>query len=689
MDTEFLRLYAETRAFTHGQPSHARIVDHGKKVLFLRGEAHSPVLALYELDLDTKSERLVLRAEDLLADEVLSDEERARRERMRLSARGLASFQIGRGDALLLLPLGGRVFTFDRASGEHEDLGVEGAIDAQLSPDGRHIGFVRSHNLYVMEIATRRLTVITEGGTAQVSYGEAEFVAQEEMGRMSGYCFSADGRSICYQSSDTREVERWTIMDPLRPEREPLRFAYPRPGQNNAEVRLFTARIDAPTQRREILWDRDRFPYVAAFRWPGPLWLVVQDREQHRTLVLEAEGLEPSVVIEERDEAWVNLWRQMPMACRDGFLWISERTGRAVLSLHDHTGRAVRPLIDDVVEVIRIEGDRVFVLATDDPKALSLYEVPLDGTTPKRFDLPAGERGVHIAHDHFIDAVATPTAFRTSTVRTIDTGEAVATLKSVALPPPVEPQVHFQTVDASGRTYHAAVIRPRGREGKLPVLLSVYGGPHHMHVTAQREPYFREQWLADLGFIVVAIDNRGTPRRGREWERAILRDLASVPLQDQTDALTTLMRQHPEMDAERVGVFGWSYGGYLAALCVLSRPDVFKSGVAGAPVTDWLDYDTHYTERYLKLPKDNEAGYATSGLLDRAKDLVRPLLLIHGTADDNVYFSHTLKLSDRLTRQGISHRVLPLAGATHMVTEPELVVRLWEAIASHFVMTLA
>jgi dipeptidyl-peptidase-4 len=192
------------------------------------------------------------------------------------------------------------------------------------------------------------------------------------------------------------------------------------------------------------------------------------------------------------------------------------------------------------------------------------------------------------------------------------------------------------------------------------------------------------QWLADQGFIVVAIDNRGTPGRGRDWEKAIYQKFGSVPLDDQVRVLQDLAKQHPEMDLARVGITGWSFGGYLSGLAVLRRPDVFKAAVAGAPVTDWDDYDTHYTERYLGLPQQSPEAYRSASLLTYARNLRRPLLLVHGTADDNVYFRHTLKLADALFRAGKDFDVLPLSGLTHMVPDPVVMENLYGRIARFF-----
>ncbi len=227
---------------------------------------------------------------------------------------------------------------------------------------------------------------------------------------------------------------------------------------------------------------------------------------------------------------------------------------------------------------------------------------------------------------------------------------------------------------SGGRRLRSALLLPGGQEpdGPLPVLLNPYGGPHGQRVVAARGAYAEAQWFADQGFAVVITDGRGTPGRGPRWERAIWRDLAGPVLDDQVEALHALAAADERLDLGRVGIWGWSFGGYLAALAVLRRPDVFRAAVAGAPVTDWRLYDTHYTERYLGLPDADAEAYRSSSLLADAAKLERPLLLVHGLADDNVTVAHTLRLSTALLVAGRAHAVLPLGGVTHM-TGNELV----------------
>jgi dipeptidyl-peptidase-4 len=242
------------------------------------------------------------------------------------------------------------------------------------------------------------------------------------------------------------------------------------------------------------------------------------------------------------------------------------------------------------------------------------------------------------------------------------------TITSHAETPLVTPEVDLFA--AGNRSLATAVLLPTNHDGsKLPVLLDPYGGPHALRATRSHNAYLTSQWFADQGFAVVVTDGRGTPGRGTSWERAVHDDLATAPLDDQIDALHAAAERHEEIDLDRVAIRGWSFGGYLAALAVLRRPDVFHAAIAGAPVTEWRLYDTHYTERYLGNPDDQSDAYEASSLLPIASDLTRPLLLIHGLADDNVVAAHTLRLSSALLSAGRAHEVLPLVGVTHMTPQ--------------------
>ncbi|MEO0811619.1 MAG: prolyl oligopeptidase family serine peptidase [Myxococcota bacterium] len=238
------------------------------------------------------------------------------------------------------------------------------------------------------------------------------------------------------------------------------------------------------------------------------------------------------------------------------------------------------------------------------------------------------------------------------------------------------------------RMYHAAVTKPPGLKAgqKVPGLFYVYGGPTSVTVDRRGSRLLLDRWLARAGFVVFRIDGRGTPRRGRDWNRAISGDLFSAPLEDYVEAVALLGEKVPELDTDRIGIFGWSFGGYASAMSVMREPGVFHAAVAGAPVVDWGDYDTHYTERYLGVPEDRstDPAYRVSDVLTYAESLRRPLMVVHGTADDNVFFIHTTRLSDALTKAGRMHRVVPIANETHSVKDPERVKGMYLSIVQFF-----
>ncbi len=410
-------------------------------------------------------------------------------------------------------------------------------------------------------------------------------------------------------------------------------------------------------------------------------------------------------LVTETDPAWVNIHQDVPrwLPGGAGFLWISEAEGGPQLQVHDSAGQRKYVLVPAsagfqnivaVQDIGAVQGDaknsELIYNASADPTQAHLFRTALAaGSKPQRLTREVGlHSGVFGKREVKADIwVLTSRTLASMPVTTVlrDDGSVVGELASVAEKEPFEPRQEL--VEIGTKTpFHAAVVLPRqfDKNKKYPVIVDVYGGPHHLHVQATRSRWLLDQWYADQDFIVVALDGRGTPGRGRDWERAIYKKFGSVPLNDQVAGLKELAARYPAMDLGRVGIDGWSFGGYLAGLAVMRRPDVFKAGVAGAPVVDWLDYDTHYTERYLGEPPRDDDSYRESSLLTYAADLQRPLLLLHGTADDNVYFRHSLKLVDVLFRHGKDFEIVPLSGLTHMVPDPVVMERLHARIAGFF-----
>jgi dipeptidyl-peptidase 4 len=701
-DGEFLKQYAETYRFTLGPPTSIKVTDQGDSVLFLRSGPRSFVRDLYEFDVSTGREQLLASANDLLQGqhERISAKERARRERMRLAARGIAEFEISRDGWRILVPLSGSLYLLDRSTGNSRELTSNAGtpIDARFSPDGKSIASVRDGDLYVIDVATGAERRLTQGATETLTRGLAEFVAQEEMSRMHGYWWSPDSQRIVYQETDTSEVEQLHIADPTQPAREPETWRYPRPGKNNARVRLGSISVTGG-DTTWIQWDANRYPYLAAVTWEdnSPLTILVQNREQIEEILLAVDAATgiAEELLKEIDPAWINLDGGMPywLADGSGFLWSTERDGAWQLELRRRDGTApatLTPVGLGYRGLAGVDEERgsIFVSGGDDPTQAHLFEVSLEpGVSPTRkiTDEPGLHAAIYSKRGGTSVRILRPLRGETRHQVFRPDGQLAGNLNSVAESPPFEPNLELTTV-GDEPSLHAAIIRPRRFVPTLryPVIVHVYGGPHSQTVLTSDRAYLLDQWIADHGFIVVSIDGRGTPARGREWERAIKGNFIELPLADQVRGLAALGQKYPEMDLSHVGIFGWSFGGYFSAMAVMQRPDVFHVGIAGAPVVDWQDYDTHYTERYLGLPAENKAGYEASSVLTYASKLERPLLIIHGTADDNVYFLHSMKLCDALFRAGKPYDFLPLTGFTHMVPDPLVTQRLYGRIVEYF-----
>lgn len=702
VDVGFLQDYAQTRRFLAGRPVQVKVTPDGAAALFLRSEARDNRQTLYELNLGTGESREWLSPERLLdgAAETLSAEEKARLERQRVTARGFISYQLSADGKRALVALSGQLYTVERATGAVTRLatGPGPCIDPKFSPDGGLVTYVRGFDVYAVDLKRNRERALTKGGTAARPNGLAEFVAQEEMSRFSGYWLSPDGRTLVWQQTDLSGVEQLSIADPLHPEAAPERFAYPRPGKANARVSLWVGNVvgGRPVQVR---WDDAAYPYLASVVWKdGPLTLVVQNRQQTREQVLAVDvGTGHTRVLHtEEDAAWLKLDQRVPLWwAGHGFFWVTERNGGPEVELRGPDGALVASWVKPEAGYAALVGfdaptKTLYFSGGPNPTERHLYRV-VDGGAPQRVPGPLTGPALEDATligGHLVVTSTSLERMPVTHVLKLPGGEVVAEVPSVAVEPTLELKAEVRQLPDDGAW--TMVLRPKDFKAgqKYPVVLEVYGGPGHLEVTHGRRENLLLQWLANQGFIVVKADGRGTPRRGRAWERAIKYDFATLTAGDQLAALKAVGARVPELDLSRVGVYGWSFGGYLSALLALAHGDALKGAVSGAPVVDWLDYDTHYTERYLGVPQEHPEAYAVSSLLTYVPKATRPILLMHGTADDNVYFLHTLKLSDAMFRAGKPHCVLPLSNFTHMVPEPLVLERQWERIVDFFRQTL-
>jgi dipeptidyl-peptidase-4 len=688
----FPRRHARTRGFTLGRPRGFAVGADGARVAFLRSAAgDDPVNRLWVLDLAGGGERQVADPAALLGGPggpgELPAAELARRERARERAGGIVAFGADRDLTVAAFALAGRLFVADLTAGgpggsdpglpaaspsPPRELAGGGVLDPRVDPTGRRVAWVAGGALHVAALATAAApssTLLAGEDDPEVTWGLAEFVAAEEMDRGRGYWWAPDGERLAVARVDTRAVARFHLTDPADPAAEPAALPYPAAGTANAEVRLAVVGLDGG--RVEVAWDRAAFPYLAAVVWEpdGPLTLLVQSRDQTATRVLAADPDSGATteLASHHDPVWVELVPGVP-AFMDGRLLLTADDPGCDTRRLTVDGAPVTPPGLQVQEVVASGGGAVLLAASEEPTEVHLWRV-VPGQPAERLTGEPGHYGAVAAGE--VTVVTSATLDRDGATTTVQRpGGPPMTIGSLAEAPSVRPRPLL--LRAGRRELRAALLLPGGPfRPPLPVLLDPYGGPHHRQVLAARDRFLVAQWFADQGFAVLVADGRGTPGRGPAWERAVHRDLAGPALDDQVEALHAVAATHPELDLQRVAIRGWSFGGYLAALAVLRRPDVFHAAVAGAPVTDWRLYDTHYSERYLGHPDRDPDAYRRSSLLDDAAwaSPPRPLLLVHGLADDNVVAAHTLRLSGLLLAAGRPHSVLPLSGVTHMAVQ--------------------
>ncbi|NNE96550.1 MAG: S9 family peptidase [Acidimicrobiales bacterium] len=673
---EFPRAYAETQRFSLGAPRSFTIIDDGKAVLFLRSASGtSPSLSLWALDMATGQERVVVDPASLGVADDLTPEEQARRERARESAGGIVRYAVAESASIATFVLDGAVYLVDVPTQSVREVGTATpAFDPRLSPDGTAIAYVCNSELRVVTLGTdptsdRDRTMSPAEPNPAVSWGLAEFVAGEEMNRTRGFWWSPESDALLATRVDVSEVQRWYIGDPAHPATAATEIRYPAAGTPNARVSLH--HIPLSGDSNEINWQTDGLEYLADVAWSedGPLY-VAQSRDQRTTSIvsIDVHGGTTAELRVIGDAHWTELQPGAPQL-RGGVLYtIEDLPDRRALCID---GTPASELPTQVRSIVSIEDDGVIVTASlDDPTQIHLLKYPADGGGCQRLSDEPGVHGATAASGTMVVSTAMPTSPVTSF--TVSRGDASYPIRSHAADPTLRAEPEFLFLGERGLAI--ALFLPSDHNGTspLPVLLDPYGGPHAQRVLRTHNPHLVSRWFAENGYAVIVTDGRGTPGRGPAFEREVWGDLAGPVLEDQLAALDAVAKLHPYLDINRVGIRGWSFGGYLAALAAMRMPERIHAAIAGAPVTEWKLYDTHYTERYLGHPDIHPDHYQRSSLLPDAPSLSRPLLLIHGLADDNVVAAHTLQLSSALLAHGRPHRVLPLSGVTHMT--PQAVV---------------
>ncbi len=699
-DDTFPRQYARTQRFTLGEPRTFSISPDGTRVVFLRSRSGSdPVNCLWELDLETSTERLIvdpLALAESATSTDLSPEELARRERLREAGGGITAYSVDDELEVFAFAISGQLFVGNFATASTRHIPSPGPVfDPRLDPTGRRIAFVCDGELFCVDsdrdvdrTSNEQVPHLVAGRSLfdedrTVSWGVADFIAAEEMNRYRGFWWSTDGRRLAVARVDESPVSEWTIADPAQPWLPGHTVRYPAAGTANAHVSLSIFHIEGVADssdfdRRDVEWNTSDLPYLADVSWSGPddVVVTVQSRDQKTVVIGRATWNEPQLRAStaETSDTWVDLVTGSPSVLADGtIITVADRDGVNRLIV---AGSSVSPDELDVRHIVTSNEGGVVFAAIDvrRPECWGIWHWDRSKSSIRSLTPSDGVHSATVAGPTVVIRRSSLSQERaTVSVTQLDNPQNVAVeIESFAEAPLLEPNVQF--VRAGERGIPCALILPRNVAPgtRLPVLMDPYGGPHAQRVVDSYAAHCTSQWFADQGYAVIVADGRGTPGLGTRWERSVHRDLATEVLQDQVDALQALALDFPVLDTERVGIRGWSFGGYLAALAVLRRPDVFHAAIAGAPVTDWKLYDTHYTERYLGDPNVDAGPYTRTSLIELADRLTRPLLLIHGLADDNVVAAHTLQLSSALLAAGKPHEVLPLSGVTHMTPQAEV-----------------
>lgn len=666
---ELPRQIARTQRFSLGVPRQFRVADDGSRVLYLRTRGgEDRVSCLWVLD--AAGERLLVDPEGLGGEGVVPDAEQARRERVRERSSGVVSYSTDRTATTAVFALGGNLWTAS-VDGAVRSLASSGLpMDPRIDPDGRRVAYVSDGALHVVDLATGGPGMALRSPEGpDVTYGLAEHVAAEEIHRVRGHWWSPDGSTLLVARVDNGPVRRWWISDPSDPSATPRQVPYPVAGTANARVSLWMVGLNGDAT--EVVWDRAVFEYLVSAAWDrhGPL-LSVQSRDQRtlHTLAVDPGSGTTSLLREDTDPLWVHIVPGTPARTESGRLVsVSDVAGARRLVVD---GAAASQPELHVHEVLEVRGETIWFVASTDPTEQHVWAHVVDGGTERISDQPGLHRATVGGETTVLHS------FTEGGHQITVTGPVLgeARIRSLEASPLLEPAVQWLSIGP--RALRTALLLPHAHvpgSRRLPVLMCPYAGPAGQRVTRARHWHFVEaQWFAEHGFAVVVADGSGTPGRGPAWEHEIYGDVLTPVIADQVAALGGAAAHCPDLDLSRVAMRGWSYGGMLSLACVLRRPDAFLAAVAGAAPTDMRLYDTHYRERYLGHPDAHPEHYARCSLVHEAPSLTRPLLMVHGMADDNVVVANALRMSAALLAAGKQHEMLLLPAATHMARDPEV-----------------
>ncbi len=693
-------------------PRSLKISPDGERVTFLRGRRDDQDrLDLWEYHIKDGVTRRLVDADNLDSGAELSDAEKARRERARIAGiSGIVSYQWSPDGRSLLFPLSGKLYLYTLSSEPAKavrELPTGGDfIDPEISPKGGYVSFVRGQNLMVIDLASNETRALTSDGGGAIHNGEAEFVAQEEMDRSKGYWWAPDDSAIAFERYDETHVDIVKHSEVYADHTDVIEQRYPAAGKSNVSVKLgLVSPNDGSPRWLDLGEDTDIYLVRVDWTTDGKrLSYQIMPRIQQslELRLVDTATFEQRVLIKESSETWVNLNSDLRFL-KDGesLIWASERSGYKQLYLYGLDGKLRHPIssgdwnIDKLLGVneesglVYVQSNRDYVPDTQ------VYALKLDGSTANTPTRVSKEDGTHATTfsenaSIYLDAFSDPATPPQVSLREAD-GSFIAWIEENKLDDAhpyadyrearIAPE--FGTLKADdGQTLYYRLYKPAGFDAtkRYPVFIFYYGGPHSQKVVRAWGEHFLN-YMAQQGYVVFTLDNRGMDRRGRKFSDVIYRQLGNAEVLDQLSGIHWLKNQ-PWVDGDHVGVFGWSYGGYMTTMILSKASDQIAAGIAVAPVTDWTLYDTFYTERYLSTPQANQAGYIRSAPFAWLDGLSAPLLLIHGMADDNVLFSNSTALMSELQTRGIQFDLMTYPGGKHGLSTTTMKLHAYHAIVN-------
>ena len=592
--------------------------------------------------------------------------------------------------ARLLVAASGDLFAVELSNGSFEALThtVEAEQDPKLSPDNKSISFRRGHDLFVVDIGSKQITPLTSGGSATLLNGQLDWVYPEELYLDTAHWWSPDGKSIAYLQFDVNREPVYpqvSLLDArglLEPER------YPKAGDPNAEVRLgIVSAKGGPTKWMDL--GEPRGFLLARVVWaPSSREIMAErlNRVQNKLdlLLANTDTGSARVVLHEEDPKWINV-KEPPRFLGNGerFLWASEHTGFFHLYIYGLDGKLRKQLtggdweVDRVLDIDERAGRVFFTSSENSPVERQLYSVSLDGTGKRRLSKGDGTHTISLSPGGttYMDDYSSLRSPPRSTIYSSDGTEVREFRKpdTTSLDEfDILPTEIVKIRASDGTPLYGRMIRPAGFQTgtKYPAVVMVYGGPGVQQIHNSWQGLSWDQVLAHKGYLIWQLDNRGSTGRGHQFESVIYHNMGAHELADQKEGIEYLISQGLA-DRNRVGMFGWSYGGYMTLYTVTNAPGLIKAAISGAPVTNWHNYDTIYTERYMGLPEDDPEAYKTTSPQTKAANLEgTKLLMVHNIEDDNVHFQNTMQMADALEKAGKQFFMLVYPQRSHGVTGP-------------------